>query len=299
MIRPELNTKNEMDQSMLKQFFIELYQIWITERPSQQAAALAFASMFSFAPIIFIALSVVGIFSDKIQVGNQFYQRLQNILGEEIAVLIGDSIAALVHTSYAGSLLVSIISFLALLFTASGVFFQVHYVLNTIWHVPPPQKSQTVSFLRQRLFSLAIVFGVGLLGIIAVLTNLVLAWFGSILERLVHIDANQSFGFGVSALVLVMITCALFYKLLPETKVAWRDVWLGAGVAALLVVAAVTLTGLFFRNSSLSSALQAAGGFSVLLLGFYYVAQIFLLGAVICRVYANLFGSRCSNLERI
>jgi membrane protein len=283
---------------MLKQFAKELYQIWITERPSQQAAALAFASMFSFAPVIFIALSVVGIFADKIQISSQLYQRLQSVLGAEIALLIRDSTAALARTSPRGSLLVSIISFIALLYAASGVFFQLQYALNTIWRVPPPQKGATMSFVRQQLFSFVIVICVGLLGIIAVLTNLVLAWFGSVLERLVRIDASQSFAAGLSTLVLVMITCALFYKFLPETKVAWRDVWLGASIAALLVLAAIALTGLFFRNSSLSSALQAAGGFSVLLLGFYYIAQIFLLGAVICRVYANLFGSRHPNLER-
>jgi membrane protein len=276
-----------------------LYQIWITERPGLQAAALAFFSMFSFAPVIFIAFSMVGIFADEIQIGNQFYQRLQSILGEEVALLIQDSITALSNSSSGASILISIISFLALLFTASGVFFQLQYALNTIWHVPPPEKGQTLSYIRQRLFSFVIVIGVGLLGIMAVLTNLVLAWFGSALERLLSINPNLSLAAGASALLLLTISFALFYKFLPETKVAWKDVWLGAVVAALLVLAAVTLAGLFFRNSSLSSALQVAGGFSVLLLFFYYIAQIFLLGAVICRVYANLFGSRRPNLERI
>jgi membrane protein len=194
-------------------------------------------------------------------------------------------------------LLVSIISFLALLFTASGVFFQLQFALNTIWKVPPPEKGQTVSFIRQRLFSFVIVIGMGFLGILALFTNLVLTWFGSILERLVRIDTAQSFVFGISALVLVVITCAFFYKFLPETKVAWRDVWFGSVLAAVLILAAVSLAGLFFRYSSFSSALQAAGAFSILMLGFYYIAQIFLLGAITCRVYANLYGSRHSNLE--
>jgi membrane protein len=284
---------------MLKQFVHKLYQIWISERPSQQAAALAFASMFSFAPVIFIAFSIVGIFADEIKIGTQFYQRLQNVLGEQVAILIRDSITALAQTPTSSSIAAPILSFLALLFAASGVFFQLQYALNTIWHVPPPEKGQTISFIRQRLFSFVIVIGIGLLGIFAVLTNLFLAWFGSIRERLFGIDANQSFAVGLASLVLVMITFALFYKFLPETKVAWKDVWLGAVLAALLILAAVTLVGLFFQNNSIGSALQAAGSFSVLLLGFYYIAQIFLLGAVICRVYANLFGSRRSTSERI
>jgi membrane protein len=282
---------------MLKQFVHELYQIWITERPTQLAAALAFTSMFSFAPVIFIAFSVMGIIADEIQIGNQFYQRLQSLFGEEVAMVVRDSITALSTPSSGGSLLISIISFLVLLFTASGVFFQLQYTLNTIWHVPPPEKGQTIAYIRQRLFSIAIVIGIGLLGIIAVLTNFILAWFGSFLEKLLGLNANLSFAAGVSAVVLIVITFALFYKLLPETKVAWGDVWLGAGIAALLVLVAVTLAGLFFQHSSLSSALQAAGAFSVLLLGFYYIAQIFLLGAIICRVYANLVGSRRITFE--
>jgi membrane protein len=182
---------------------------------------------------------------------------------------------------------------------ASGVFFQLQYVLNTIWHVPPPEKGQTISFIRQRLFSFVSVIGMGLLGIIAVLTNLILSWFGSFLEKLLEINANLSIITGVCAFILVVMTIALFYKLLPETKVAWRDVWLGAIIAALLIQVAVTLAGLFFQNSSLSSALQVAGGFSVLLLSFYYIAQIFLLGAVCCRVYANSYGSRRSAVNNV
>jgi membrane protein len=284
---------------MLKKFVQELYQIWITERPSQQAAALAFASMFSFAPVIFIGISMVGIFADEIQIGTQMYQRLQSVLGEEVALLVQESITALANTSTEGSILVSIISFVALFMAASGVFFQLQYVLNTIWHVPPPEKGQTISFIRQRLFSFVSVIGMGLLGIIAVLTNLILSWFGSFLEKLLEINANLSIITGVCAFILVVMTIALFYKLLPETKVAWRDVWLGAIIAALLIQVAVTLAGLFFQNSSLSSALQVAGGFSVLLLSFYYIAQIFLLGAVCCRVYANSYGSRRSAVNNV
>jgi len=283
---------------MLKQFIKELYQIWITERPNQLAAALAYFGMFSFAPVIFIALSVVGIFADEIAAADQFYQRLSSVLGEEVAKLIQDSITALSTPSTGESILISIISFLALLYAASGVFFQLQFALNTLWHVPPPQKGKTTSFIRQRLFSFVLVIGVGLLGIVAVFANLLLAWFGSIVEKLLGIDASLAFLAGAIALVLVVMTFALFYKFLPETKVAWRDVWLGAIIATVLVLAAVTLVGFFFQHSSLSSAFQAAGAFTVLLIGFYYIAQIFLVGALTCRVYANLYGSKRSTIEQ-
>ena len=277
---------------MLKKFIIEIYQIWINERPSQLAAALAYYGMFSFAPLIFIAFSVAGIFVDEMAAAGQFYQRLENILGEDVAILVQDSINALSTPSSTESTLISIISLMALLYAASGVFFQLQYVLNSIWHVPLPEKGKTFSFIRKRLFSFLMVIGIGLLGIFAVFTNLLLASFSSVLESLLGINASMSVVTGLLALLLLVFSFALFYKVLPETKIAWKDVWLGASVAALLTMAAVFLAGLFFRYSSFNSALQAAGSVSVLLMGFYYISQIFLFGAILCRVYANRFGSR-------
>jgi membrane protein len=277
---------------MLKKFVIEIYHIWIIERPSQLAAALAYYGMFSFAPLIFIAFSVAGIFVDEVAATGQFYQRLESILGEDVAILVQDSINALSTPSSTESTLISIISLMALLYAASGVFFQLQYVLNSIWHVPLPEKGKTFSFIRKRLFSFLMVIGIGLLGIFAVFTNLLLASFSTVLESLLGINASMTVATGVAALLLVIFSFALFYKVLPETKIAWKDVWLGASIAALLTMAAVFLAGLFFQYSSFSSALQAAGSISVLLMGFYYISQIFLLGAILCRIFANRFGSR-------
>jgi len=281
----------------LKIFAKEVYQIWITERPVQLAAALAYYSMFSFAPVIFVAFSIVGFFLEDIDLMSQFFQRLEYAFGAEISSLVQDSVMALTKTPSNNSILVSVISFLALVYAASGVFYQLQFTLNKIWQIPPPSKGTTISTLRRRVLAFAIVIGIGLLAIFAVLTNLLLAWFGSSLEKLLGIDASLSIITGISAFLLVAITFALFYKFLPETRVAWRYVWLGAIISTVLVMSAVILVALFFRLSSLSSALQAAGAFTVLLSGFYYIAQIFLLGAVSCRVYANLFGSRRSISE--
>ena len=105
---------------MIKRFAKELYKIWITERPNQLAAALAYFGMFSFAPVIFIAFSVVGIFADEIAAANQFYERLESVFGAEFATFVQDSITALSNTTTEGSsILVSIISFLALLYFAA------------------------------------------------------------------------------------------------------------------------------------------------------------------------------------
>jgi membrane protein len=277
---------------MLKQFAKEIYKIWISERPNQLAAALAYYSMFSFAPIIFVTISIVELFIQEIDPAGELFQRLETMFGEEISQLVQEAVSAISKTPSSSSILVSVISFLALLFAASGLFFQLQYSLNTIWRVPPPQKGQTTSFIRQRLFSFLIVIGLGLLGVVATFANLMLAWFGSFLEEQLGLGGGMLLVGKLVAPILIFLIIALFYKILPDTKIAWRDVWLGSLISTVLILAAMILVGLFFKYTSLSSALQATGAFTVLLVGFYYVAQIFLLGAVSCRVYANLFGYR-------
>jgi membrane protein len=277
---------------MLKQFAKELYKIWISERPNQLAAALAYYSMFSFAPIIFISISIVELFIQEIDPASQLFQRLETTLGPEISALVQETVSAVSKTPSSSSILVSVISFLALLFAASGLFFQLQYSLNTIWRVPPPQKGQTTTFIRQRLFSFLIVIGFGLIWVLAIFANLLLSWFGSFLEGQLGLGGGLLFASRLVAPLLMILIVALFYKILPDAKVAWKDVWLGAILSTTLILAALILVGLFFQFTSLSSALQATGAFTVLLVGFYYIAQIFLLGAVSCRVYADLYGSR-------
>jgi membrane protein len=282
---------------MLKQFIKEVHKIWTVERPNQLAAALAYYGIFSFAPVIFVAVSIVGFFIDEIDPASQFFQRLEALFGAEISNFVQEAVTALANTPPSSSWLVSLISFLALFYAASGLFLQLQYTLNKIWRVPPPQKGQTTSFIRKQIFSFLIVIGFGLLGVLATFANLFLSWFGSTLEKLLGIDSSQILAVKVAAPFLIALIIALFYKILPEVKVAWRDVWLGSAIATVLLVVGVIVVGLFFQISSPSSALQASGAFIVLLTGFYYGAQIFLLGAVCCRVYADLWGSKRTSPE--
>ncbi|OGO61000.1 MAG: hypothetical protein A2029_03285 [Chloroflexi bacterium RBG_19FT_COMBO_47_9] len=277
---------------MTKQFIKELYSIWIAERPTQLAAALAYYGMFSFAPIIFVAVSIAGLFIENIDPASQLFQRLEQVFGEGISNLVQESVMSISTAPSSSSILISVISFLAIIYAASGLFYQLQFSLNKIWLVPIKEKGQTKSFIRQRLFSFLIVIGFGLLGILAIFINLLLAWFGSILQRLLGLNCTEVMVARLLAPILLALIIALFYKILPETKVAWRDVWFGAIITTVLFLVALFLAGIFFQYSSLNSALQATGAFTVLLVGFYYLAQIFLLGAICCRVYSELYGSR-------
>jgi membrane protein len=280
-------------------FIKEVYRIWLTERPNQQAAALAYFGMFSFVPLIIIALSVIGFLAKNDAVIDQFYLNLESTFGAEISNQVSAGFTTLIETTSKGNTIISIISFLAILLAASGLFFQLQLSLNTMWRVPIPKRGRIFNFLRQRLLSYLLVIVIAVVGSIAMMTNFGLAWFGTLLGKLFGISTAEVIVTGVSTVLLIATTLALFYRYLPETKVTWKDVWLGTLIATTLVVLGISIVGLFFKNSSFTSGLQAAGALSVLLIGIYYIAQIFLAGAISCRVYAYLFGSRSTESKEI
>lgn len=265
----------------------EVYHIWITERPNTLAAALAYYGMFSLAPLIYIAFTVAGIFIDELSVATQFFERLEYVMGAETAQFVEQTVVNLSQAGTGGTVISSVISFLALFFAASGLFFQLQYALNTIWKAPPPKKGETTNFIKQRLFSFLMVIGVGLILIIMAAASLLFSWINSLL----NINASGQIYYLLAFIGIATVSFALFYKVLPNISISWKDVWIGAIVTALLVTIGALVIGFYLSISGVGSALQAAGSFAVVLLGIYYIAQIFLVGAIFTRVYAHMFGS--------
>jgi membrane protein len=139
-----------------------------------------------------------------------------------------------------------------------------------------------------RLLALAMVLGVALLLIVAAIANLLISLVNARVEWGGFVSTLNFLGLaGLAAL-----TFALIYKVLPNAKVAWRDVWVGAGVAALLLSVGLSLVKLYLSASQFNSALEAAGAVAVFLMAFYYLGQIFVLGAVVIRVFAQMSGSK-------
>ncbi|MBP1694165.1 MAG: ribonuclease [Chloroflexi bacterium] len=136
----------------------------------------------------------------------------------------------------------------------------------------------------------------GLLVVLATLINVVFAWFGSIVKDYIG-ASNLLSALNILVLLgLIVLTNAFIYKVLPDVKLAWRDVWLGSIAAALLMALGGLVIGLYFKLGGIRSAFEAAGAFAVLMIAIYYLAQIFLLGAVITRIYAQKVGSKRESL---
>jgi membrane protein len=192
-----------------------------------------------------------------------------------------------------GSIVATIIGVVTLLFGASGVFGELQDSLNTIWEVQPKPGLGFFATLKKRFFSFAMVLGVGFLLLVSLVISAALAALGGMLggaqedQSLIWKAINFAISFGVTTLLF-----ALIYKILPDAKVQWRDVWIGAVVTALLFSIGKAALGWYLARPTTTSSYGAAGSFVALLLWVYYSAQILFLGAEFTQVYAKMYGSK-------
>jgi membrane protein len=176
------------------------------------------------------------------------------------------------------------------MYAATGLFSQLQYTLNTIWDVPPASYAGTVALIKNRLLAFAMVLGLALLFVAASLASVIISILGSWFQWAGYVPIANHAAF----VVVLGVSFALIYKVVPDTEIAWRDVWLGAVITALLFAVGRWAIGFYLQHSGVASAFQAAGALAVLLIAIYYLVQIFLFGAVFTTAYASHFGSRKS-----
>ena len=241
------------------------------------------------------AISVAEIILGELASPRELYLRVEDVLGSDIAQFLGELVIGLSETTSSSSTLVTVISFLALIFAASGLFTQLKFSLNEIWEAPTPVQSGILGFIKTRLLAFVLVIGVGLLLVLIVTASVVISMIISFLE----ISSPIALGQILIVLLITTLSFALLYKILPDVHVSWRDVWIGAAISSVIMYIASLLVGLYFSYSDLGSAWGAAGALAVLLITVYYFSQIFLLGAVFTKVYAHDFGSKSSRKQEV
>ncbi|MBS1153656.1 MAG: ribonuclease [Myxococcaceae bacterium] len=269
---------------MVKQSF----GAWVDDDVPTHAASLAFYTVFSIAPTLIIAVAVAGIIFGEEAARGEIRTQIEGLVGPAGAQVIEDLMANAARPG--AGLLASVLGILILFFGATGVFAALHTALNHIWGVKPKKSNGVIAFLRTRLLSFGMVLGVGFLLLMSLVISAAISALGKVLQsgdfERVWQPANFVFSFGV-----VTVLFAMIYKLLPDLQIAWRDVWLGAGVTAGLFNIGKFLIGLYLGKSSVASSYGAAGSFAVLLLWIYYSTMVLFLGAEFTRVYATTFGS--------
>jgi membrane protein len=279
-----------LDRKMVWALVRETISNWSADRVPSLGAALAYYTVFSIAPLLVIAIAVVGLVFGT--------QAAQSSILKEIGGLVGqkgsEAIQAMLQSAHKPALgtLAGIFGVILLLLGASGVFGELQEALNTIWQVPR-RSGGLWQNLKSRFISYGIVLAVGFLLLVSLLLSAAVAaagkFFGGFLpvsEVILHV-----LNFGVSFAVVTALF-AMIFKVLPEAPIAWKDVWAGAGFTALLFELGKQAIGLYLGKSGIASAYGAASSLVVMLAWVYYSAQILYFGAEFTRAYAAKRGYR-------
>lgn len=269
---------------------IRTVQAFAADNVARLGAALAFYTTVAVAPLLVLAIAMAGTVFGEGEARQQVIREIERLAGSQASAAVA-SVQSPAATST--GMIATLLGLGTLIFGGLGVFTNLQDALNTIWRVPPQLTNGWWHFLKRRLFSLATVTATGFLLLVSLIFSAVLSWLGT--------ETAQRFGLPVFGLQLVnnglsfgVVTSlfALIFRLLPDTQVEMRHVWIGAAVTALLFTVGKLLLGLYLGRASLTSAYGAAGSLLVLLLWCYYVAQIVFLGAEFTRVTAVSKGGR-------
>jgi membrane protein len=275
---------------MLKMTFSD----WSEDKAPRLGAALAYYTVFSLAPMLIIVLAIAGLMFDADSVRSQINHQLG--LGDKG----GEGIALLIEGAEKrdSGIVATILGIGALLFGATGVFIQLKDALNTIWEVEPKPGQGVWAFIRGRLLSFAMVLAIGFLLLVLLVVSAALQAVEKYLEELLPMPGWTAQVLDVVvSFVGITVLFALMFKYLPDVKIGWRDVWLGAAVTALLFTLGKFLLGVYLGRASVASAYGAAGTILVVLLWAYYSAQILFFGAEFTQVYAKSYGTRIQPAE--
>jgi membrane protein len=279
------------------QFLKDTVMQWIEDQPFQLASSLSYYTLFSLAPLLIIVIAIAGFAFGREAAQNQIVETIQGMIGRESAQAIQGMIQTASNKPKAG-MISTVIGIIALLMGAGGVVGQLQTSLNTIWGVVPKRGQGIWGFFRQRFISFAMILGIGFLLLVSLIISAMLAGLTQLMGTLVGGTAFVGHALDVLvSFIFVTVLFAMIYKFLPDVRIQWRDVWVGATVTSFLFSAGKFLIGLYLGSSGVSSTYGAAGSLITVLLWVYYSSLIFFLGAEFTQVYAREYGSGVAAAE--
>jgi membrane protein len=268
----------------------ETFKGWMDDGALDLGAALSYYAIFSLAPLLLIVIAVAGLVWGREAVQGQLVSQLQGIVGPEG----GQAIQTMVANAgkHGGGAVATIVGMVTILFGATGVFVELQTALNRVWNVEPKPGAGVWGFIRTRMLSFGMILGIGFLLlvslVVATAVTAVATWASGLLPGTKALAEIATFllSFAMTSLLFAMI-----FKVLPDVKIAWRDVAIGAVATALLFTLGKFLIGLYLAKSGVASTYGAAGSLVIVLLWIYYSSQILFLGAELTQVYASRYGS--------
>ncbi|HTL59489.1 MAG TPA: YihY/virulence factor BrkB family protein [Candidatus Limnocylindrales bacterium] len=252
-------------------------------------AAVAYYAIFSIAPILVIIVGVVGLVFGEGSARHEMLDQLKSAVGPRSAAVIESMMSSQTRE---GSLIATIIGIVALLLGASGVFGQLKMSLNLIWHVQPKPGRAVPGLIMDRLVSLVVLMGIGILLIVSLVLSTAVTAFYHYIEQNIQIPGSfaRLVQLLVSGFVLTMLFAMLF-KLLPDVRIGWRNLWVGSITTALLFLLGEYLLSLYLGRQGTASPYGAAGSVVLILMWIYYSSLIVLIGAEFTQAYVRQTGA--------
>ncbi len=270
---------------------MESARAWMEDNALRLSASLAFYAVFSLAPLLVIAVSIGAVMFSEQTVRDQIGAQLEALAGPRAA----DAVEALLVTTAMQKrtgTFATIAGIVVMLFGASGVFGELKDALNTIWGVVVKPGRTWLRLIRDRFLSFSMVLSVGFLLLVSLLLNAIMTALSKYMNWLLPLPASvwQMLDF-VGSFGVITVLFAMIFKILPNVRIGWHDVWIGSAVTSLLFVLGKFLIGFYLGASSITSAYGAAASVIIVLLWVYYSACILFFGAEFTKAYACKFGS--------
>jgi membrane protein len=259
---------------------------WWGDNVPRLGASLAYYTLFAMAPILIISIAIAGFFFGPEAVRGEVVSQIRGLVGETGAQAVQ---AMLENAATRGDgTLATIVGLVTFFLGSTGAFLELQTALNAIWRVKPRPGAKVRDFVVQRLISFGLVVGVGFLLLVSLLVSAALAALNRYLGQIFPaLTAVWEAGNVLVSLFVITLLFAMVYKILPDVRLRWRDVWVGALVTAGFFSIGKQLIGLYLGTSSIASSYGAAGSVVVLLVWVYYSAQVVLLGAEFTRFYVE------------
>lgn len=272
--------------------FKDTFQSFLDDKGLKLSASLSYYTVFSMAPLLLLLISLASIFFGRDAIQGQIFGEINGLIGNEAAVQIQEIIK---NTELSGkTTLAVIIGGITLLIGATSIFGEIQDSINIIWKVKAKPKRGWLKLIQDRLRSSSLIVGLGFLLIVSLLVNGVLLALSEWLKNYfpdMTLIIFQIINISISFIVITLLFGVIF-KVLPDAKIAWKDVRAGAFFTACLFMLGRFLIGLYIDYSGTGSAYGAAGSLIIILVWVYYTAAILYFGAEFTKVYAEYTGAR-------
>jgi membrane protein len=268
----------------------DTFKSFLKDEATWKAAALAYYTVFALAPLLVILLQVASLVWDPAEVRRTLSGEFRSLMGADVARQIETMMTSAEEKTASGTGLRLLLSIGGLVFGATGAFVSLQTALNRAWGVEPdPKRGGIMNFITKRFLSLGMLLGIGFLLLVSLALTAALGAVGGVIFGGLGEVVAQALNFAFSFAVVTFLFAAIF-KVLPDAKVVWRDVWAGAVATAIFFVIGKFLIGLYIGQSDPGNAFGAAGSLAVLLVWIYYAAIILLLGAEFTQAWVRQRG---------